>query len=431
MSSFIKDIVKVGISNTFIIVFGLATSMITARYLGPEKNGIIAALLVYPSLFMSIGSLGIRQSTTFFLGKKIYSEDQIKTAITQIWCFTSIFSIVICFLLMHYFSKSGDNLYWVLLAIIPIPFSLFNTYNSGIFLGKNDIAVFNRINWIPSLLIFLGTSFFIILMKWDIPGYLLALLGGPLFISIILLFRNKFIYSFSSKFEWKIIKSLLSLGVVYAISLLVISLNYRIDIIILDKLSTPFELGIYSKGAGISQFLWQIPMVLCTIVFARSAIAEDDFQFSLKLTRLLRLSLLAVGILSFILYFLSHYIILTLYGRPFEKSTQIMQILLPGVVVLTLFKVMNMDLAGKGKPWISMKAMIPALIVNVLLNLFLIPKYGAKGASISSTISYSIGGLLFLHFYSKEAHIPVKEIMKYKKSDFEPLRKVVNNIMKK
>jgi O-antigen/teichoic acid export membrane protein len=405
--------------------------MITARYLGPEKNGLIAALLVYPSLFMSIGSLGIRQSATYFLGKEIYTEDQIKTAITQIWCFTSVFSIIICFLLMYLFSKSGGNLLWVLLALIPIPFSLFNTYNSGIFLGNNDITTFNRINWIPSLIVFLATSLFIILLKWDIPGFLIAMVGGPLFMSAILLFKNKFIDSFSSKFNWRIIKSMLSLGVVYAISLLVISLNYRVDIIILDRLSTPFELGIYSKGAGFSQFLWQVPMVLNTIVFARSAIAKDDLQFSLKLTRLLRLSLMSVGILSVILYFSAHFIILALYGGPFEKSAEVMQILLPGVVILTLFKVMNMDLAGKGKPWISMKAMIPALIMNILLNLVLIPMYGAKGASISSTVSYSVGGILFLYFYSKEAHIPVKEIMKFSISDFEPIRNVVKNILNK
>src|SRR5690606_28480834 len=132
------------------IVFGLTTSIITARYIGPEGNGIIAGLAVYPSLFMTIGSLGIRQSTTFFLGKKLFSEEQIKTAITQIWMFTTITSLIVCFILMYFFSTSGSNLILVFLALAPIPFSLFNTYNSGIFLGKNDIKTFNKINWIPT-----------------------------------------------------------------------------------------------------------------------------------------------------------------------------------------------------------------------------------------------------------------------------------------
>jgi O-antigen/teichoic acid export membrane protein len=73
-NSFLKDVSLVGFSKFFIILFGLGTSIIIARILGPEKNGLIASLYVYPAIFISIGSLGIRQSATYFLGKDIYSE---------------------------------------------------------------------------------------------------------------------------------------------------------------------------------------------------------------------------------------------------------------------------------------------------------------------------------------------------------------------
>src|SRR5690606_8983743 len=95
--------------------------------------------------------------------------------------------------------------------------------------------------------------------------------------------------------------------------------------------------------------------------------------------------------------------------------------LLPGVLILTIFKVMNMDLAGKGKPWVAMKAMIPSLLANTLLNIILIPSMGAKGSAIASTASYAIAGILFLYFYSKAINIPVREIIKYRRTDFDPL----------
>ena len=427
MATFIKDVISVGVSKFLMIVFGLVTSIIIARTLGPEKNGIIAALTVYPSLFMTIGSLGIRQSTTYFLGKKIFSEETIKTAITQIWMFSSIVSVIVCFILMTQFSKSGDNILLVILALIPIPFSLFNTYNSGIFLGKNDIRVFNKINWIPSLLSFVGVVLFVITLKFDISGALMASIAGPLFMAFILLFKNKFIHSFSFKYNWTIIKSMLSLGIVYAVALFVINLNYRIDIIILDKLSSPFEMGIYSKGSGITQYLWQIPMLLSTIIFARSATSRNDHNFSVRVTQLLRLSLLLVGLGLIILFLFSKWIIIGMYGEEFEGSIMVLNLLLGGVLLLTIFKSMNQDMAGKGKPWVSMKAMIPALFVNVGLNLLWIPEYGANGAALASTVSYSIAALLFLHFYSKEVQIPIKQILQYKKSDFDP----IINILKK
>lgn len=428
MNSFLNDVLRVGFSNFIIIAFGLTTSIITARYIGPEGNGIIAALLVYPSLFMSFGSLGIRQSTTYFLGKGIYTEDQIKTAITQIWMITTLFSVLTCFILIRYFSNSGENTTLVVLALLPIPFSLFNTYNSGIFLGKNDIKTFNKINWIPGLVALIGTVIFVIALDLEIKGAMIASVGAPLLMSILLLFKNKFIKAFSITYDWKIIKSMLSLGIIYAISLLVINLNYKTDIIILDELSTPFELGIYSKGSGITEFLWQIPMIFSTIIFARSAISKDNFAFSIKVTQLLRLSFIAIGFGSIFLYFLSDLIIVGMYGEDFRGSISVLNNLLPGVVILTIYKVMNMDLAGKGKPWVSMKAMLPALILNIILNIILIPKHGANGAALSSSISYSIAGILFLYFYSKEVKIPIKTILTYKKSDFEPIFNIINKL---
>lgn len=429
--SFLNDLLRVGTSNMLSIIVGLCTSIITARYLGPENNGLITGLTIFPSIFMSVGSLGIRQSTTFFLGKGIYEEGKIKTAIAQIWALTSIISIIICFILIYYFSRSGQNLLWVLLAIIPIPFSLFNTYNSGIYLGKNEIGAFNKINWIPTFIVFIVTTLFLIVLKMDVTGYMIALISGPVLMFILLLFKNKFIQSLSFSFDFKIIKVMLSLGAVYAVSLLVITLNYRVDVIILDKLSTPYQLGIYSKGVVITQYLWQIPMVMSTIVFARSAISKNGIEFSYKISQLLRLSLLAIGLISIVLFVLSDFIITTMYGQEFCGSINVLKILLPGVVILTLFKVMNMDLAGKGKPWISMKAMIPGLIINIILNIILIPKYGANGASFSSTISYGIAGILFIYFYSLETSIPIKEIITYKKTDFDPIKNIIKKIYKK
>lgn len=428
MKSFLFDAFSIGVSKVLMIVFGLTTSIIVARVLGPEKNGIIAALLVYPSLFMSIGSLGIRQSTTYFLGKGIFSEAQIKTAITQIWLFTTVFSIAVCFMLMRYFSKSGENMWLVILALLPIPFTLFNTYNSGIFLGKNQIGTFNKINWIPTLIVLVVTALLVLWLSYDISGYLIALIGGPIFISVILLFKNKFINAFSLTYDWIIIKKMLTLGLVYALALLVVNLNYKIDVILLDNLSTAFETGIYSKGVSVTEYLWQIPMLLSTVVFARSAVSKDDKAFSIKVAQLLRLSFLAIGLAALVLFLVSKFIIVLMYGESFVGSVIVLNTLLPGVLLLTIFKVINMDLSGKGKPWVSLKAMIPALLINIFLNIVFIPEHGAVGAALASTISYSMAAILFIYFYSKETKIPVLDIIRYKTSDFQPIVQLLKKL---
>lgn len=431
MKGFLSDLLRVGVSKGFMVAAGLLTSVITARYLGPEKNGLIASLLVYPGLFMSIGSLGVQQSTTYFLGKKIYSEEQIKKAITQIWFFTSVVAVLVSFFLMRYSSSSGSNIDFVALALLPIPFALFNSYNSGLFLGKNQIKTFNKINWIPSAITLVFSVLLLVIFNYDISGYLIALIAGPIFISILLLFKNKFIKSFSLDFEWVVIKKMLSLGMVYALALLVINLNYRFDVIMLDKMSSQYEVGVYSKGANIIQFLWQIPMLLSTIIFARSAVSKDNHEFSLKVAQLLRLSFIIISFLCLFLFFFSEFLIVGLFGIAFAGSATVLQYLIPGVLLLTIFKVMNMDLAGKGMPSVSLKAMVPGLLINIIANWILIPQYGANGAALASTMSYTIASLLFLHFYSKAANITILQIVSYKKSDWFFLKIIIDNLKKR
>src|SRR3569833_5030 len=107
MSSFAKDIFAVLKSRGTIIACGILTSIITGRYLGPEGNGILATLIVYPNMFMVVGSLGVRQSTAFFVGQKKYAEDDIFASVLQVWLFTSVLCVVVCYLLLKFATKGN------------------------------------------------------------------------------------------------------------------------------------------------------------------------------------------------------------------------------------------------------------------------------------------------------------------------------------
>ena len=178
MKSFISDLFRVGLSNLYIMIFGVGTSVLTARFLSPEQNGQISAILVYPSLFMVFGSLGIRQSTTYFVGKKIYEIETIQRAITQIWLFTSFVSVFVCYYLIKLFTKNISDETSILLSIMTIPFTLYNTYSSGIYLGKSEIKKFNRINWVPNFVTFLTTFVLLFFFNFKLNGALFVDAGN-------------------------------------------------------------------------------------------------------------------------------------------------------------------------------------------------------------------------------------------------------------
>lgn len=421
-ASFLKDLYSVFMSRVLVILAGVGGAVVTARYLGPEGNGIIASLMVYPSLFMTIGSLGIRQAAAYFVGQNRYSLNDIYGAVLAIWLVTSVFCLVSTYVLIKYFTKGDYSETLIMLAIIAIPFSLYNTYSSGIFLGKQNIKEFNQINWIPAVLNFCFTFLLVAIFPFGVMGSMLGTFIGVAVLPFFIVIKMKKIVSVKPVFNMVIIKSMLSLGIVYAISLLVTALNYKVDIILLNKYSTVFELGIYSKSANIVQYLWEIPTLVSTLVFSRSVGAKDPKEISLKVCRLLRFSCVLILVASVFMYVLSPFIINILFGAKFAQSAMVLKILLPGVLLLTVFKVLNMDVAGKGKPWLSMKAMVPAVIINIVLNIIWIPNYGANGSAMASLVSYSFAAIMFLFVYSKEVQIPVSVIFKFTKEDRDFVR---------
>ena len=417
MASFATDTVSVGVSKLLIIGLGLAKSVIIARWLGPEQNGLIAGLVIYPSLFMSLGSLGVRQATTYFVGSEQYPPEAIKSSVIQIWVLSTVLSVASSFVLVRHLSSAGDSLLLVCLAVAPIPFALLNTYTSGIFLGNNRIKEFNRVNWLPHLFVFLSTAVCVAILLQGVQGAMLAALAGP-FCLTVLLSRRENLFKFASLVvDWRLLKNMLSLGSIYALALLVLNLNYKLDIVLLDRLATPHELGIYSKGAHLMEYLWQVPALFSVIVFARSAAAKDNDRFSQKVCQLLRFSLVAVALLAVGLAVVAPLVVRGLFGDDFGASATVLRIMLPGVVLLTSLKVVNMDLAGRGKPWVSIYAMGPALIVNFALNILLIPSYGANGAAVASTISYAVGGMLAIALYSRAIKCNVWKILGPKWTD--------------
>lgn len=423
--SFLTDILSVFGNNIFILIITFFTSIILARYLGPDGRGIYAAILIYPILLTSLAELGIRQATVYLVGKNEYPPEKIIGAL--LWCLiiSSIISVIIVGGIFFYLKDPDFTPFIVILTLIYIPLRLTISYSNGIFLGKGEIRRFNQMNWIPPVILFFGLIFLVVLAHLYVVGALIATLSGILVMAIYALYLLSNVAPLKISFDKDIILKLLSLGIVYGLALFVLNLNYKVDIVLMQVLSTSAEIGQYSVGVGIADLLWQIPAAVGVVIFSRSANAKESELFSKSLTLLFRVTLVLTLICGIALFFLAPYLIPVIYGVAFSPSTMVVQLILPGIILMTAFKVLNMDLAGKGKPIFSLIAFTPAVIINILLNIFWIPMYGANGAAMASTVSYSIGALFFLLLYSRETNISLKELFRFNKSDFNFIKRYI------
>jgi O-antigen/teichoic acid export membrane protein len=207
--------------------------------------------------------------------------------------------------------------------------------------------------------------------------------------------------------------------VLFALALFVIQLNYKVDIMLMHRLTTVSEIGVYTIGVGIAQLTWALPQGITTALFSHSANAKDEQVFSRKVARLFRITVLIALMLIAGLYIMTPYVIPILYGEEFRRSVRVLQLLLPGVFCLLSLKILNMDLAGRGRPGISLCIMLPALLINIFLNILLLPRYGAYGAAIATSASYSVGGIGMMMLYCRVSGLTLRELWRYGKSDFD------------
>ena len=420
----LHDIIGVFKSNIFSLVAGILFSVILTRMLGPEGFGLFTALVIIPTIIISLTHLGIRGAAIYHIGRKTYQLNEVLSSIFLILIFTSIISMILSAGVYYFFYEDGFTIPLIIIAICVIPPRLAIVYMGGVYLGKDEIKKANQLNWITNLINLILAVILVWWLDFGIMGAVIALMLSSIIVSSNAIFRIYRTYNFNLRANFKVIKDLIRMGIVFALAFFVIQLNFRIDILLLEKLTTIEEVGIYSLSAHIAEQIWQIPLAMGIIVFSRTANAGQSRETTLMTLKLLRISFLLSLIASIFAFFLAPVLIPLVFGSDFLPSVHILQWLLPGIILMVIFRLLSGQIAGIGKPQLTIYVFIPALIINILLNLLWIPEHGALGAAWATNISYTFGAIIYLIVYTRMAKVSFAEIAFYKKSDFSLIKEI-------
>jgi O-antigen/teichoic acid export membrane protein len=170
--------------------------------------------------------------------------------------------------------------------------------------------------------------------------------------------------------------------------------SYRVDAyLIAGLLADPSEpLGYYSMAVGLAEMVFFFPNAVATLFFPHIAsLPREDADRQVPMVA--RVTLLITT--AFALIMVPGAIVMILILLPaFEPSILPFLILLPGVVALSVAKVVGGYIGGIGRPGVNSWVSIVSLAVNVAANLVLIPPFGIVGAAAASLASYSFSALL-------------------------------------
>ncbi len=403
------------------VVTGLIYTILYRRYFGTELTGEGAVILNQGTMISLILCLGIYQAYPYFrkMGQKtpeVLYQEYIDRVMGLFLVYAGICALLYFFAPLNQDLRTAFVLVPLMVAIKELNYvvlierpKLRNT--ASILLNLADIVL------VLILFIAVKPSFTMICL-------FLILKEGIYF---IIAFQNLKVPVWKLRPTLKGIGPYIRFGIIPMITVILMEVNYKVDVLMLDGKVAKAEIGVYSLGVQLAERLWLIPDALKDILLSKLAKGKGAEEAA----RVTRISLALMVVCVLVAVALGRPFINLLFGTAYSGAYEIMLVILASVISMVFYKMIYSYNVANGKRVVNMVILGVAAALNVLLNWILIPPMGIYGAAVASLASYTICGAAFLIYFQRETGIPYKDILFVRKQDWTMLRKIVDRKRKK
>lgn len=224
------------------------------------------------------------------------------------------------------------------------------------------------------------------------------LISALLFLYII----KRLHLSFNAKIDFKLWKYLTKESFPIISSQLLILLIYNFPVIYLATVRTNEEAGYYNAVYKMILFFIGFASVFWYVIFptlARITVESKErlLQFQERVSKIIVSVAVPIG---FIGSALAAPIINFLYGNSYQGSIELFRFLIWIGPLIMLNGIYAQGLLSSGNQKGFMKTVMVQTTVSVLLNVFLIPKFGLIGAAIAWLSAECVGLFLYKFYYN-------------------------------
>ena len=372
-------------------ILAFLTFIFIARYLGAEAFGRLSYALSFVAFFMLIADFGVSD----LMVREVAGERQDKGSryinnISSLKFSLSLITYAAIILIVLILRETKEM--FSIVAILGLAMIL-DSYT--IFL-KSIFRVFEKMEYEAMSILLEGILKlgFVLMIVRNISANALLFSQVFLLISIITLIftvfitRIKFIH-LKLCFDFKFWKKLLIGGTPFAILIFFHVINFRIDTVMLSKITNNIITGWYSVAARLIEPILIIPTTFTVAVFPVVSRLAKTSEKSLALIYYTSLKVLFLSsiVLVIILYIGAGFFIPLLFGKEFVKSIPTVRIL--GFVLIPIFLRFFLDtfVLALNKPNILFINYVIGTSINILMNLILIPKFKIFGCCLATISS--------------------------------------------
>ncbi|MBI3845864.1 MAG: oligosaccharide flippase family protein [Planctomycetes bacterium] len=387
-------------SQAAIAVLTFAATVVIGRTLGPESRGAIAAALLTPVLFGTLGCLGLGTATTYFVAREPARIGAIVgTGLAAAGALGALSLAVFggaTALHLLPSTTSCDGVALLALGAIAPAFLLHDLVANAL-RGDGRIAAWNAVYLVQS-----GTNVAVLAVlalgaRLDVTTAI-ASTAASYFVSVsfgLVALRRSGLVRLTV--DRALVGSLVRYGARAHVGSVVFFLNYRLDALLLQGIAGNYEAGIYATAVAPSEIVWMLGSAIAAVAFPRlAALSGDGIRKST--TRLLGctfgLSLLVGAVAALV----GPFAIVWAYGEAFRPAVTPFYWLLPGTILFSVVKLLWVHFAARDQALRVALVVGGATALDVALNLLLAAPFGASGSAVAASVSYALaaGTLLVL-----------------------------------
>ncbi|MEH2267757.1 MAG: flippase [Nostoc sp.] len=386
----------------------LVVGVWVARYLGVQQYGLFNYALAFVALFSPIFTLGLDDVVVRHLVRQSSNKEEILGTTFWLKLLGGIASVLLAVATMFFLGEHETLKIW-LVAILGI---------AGIFRASDTIEL-----WFQSqvqskyTVIAKNTAFLLntvikialILTKAPLLAFAWVTLAefAMSAIGLLIVYQVKGSSLWLWRWSFAAAKTLLKESLPLIFSGFAIMIFMRIDQVMLGQMIGDSEVGVYSAAVRVSEIWYFIPGAIVSSVAPAIYAAKEKSEslYYQRIGQLLSLMTCISLAIALPMSFLSDKIIMVMFGSGYADAGAILAV----HIWTSLFVFMGLATSpwfiAEGLNHVSLGKTLFGAILNIILNLLLIPKYSGLGAAIATIISQAAAAFVCNAFDSRTQKI--------------------------
>lgn len=378
---------------------GVIVWIAIARYLGPEKFGLLNYCIAFVSILGTLCTLGANRIVIRELVNSPSERNNILGTITFVRFLASCIVFISLVALSSQFT-ANDHRTPILVSIIGLSL-IFQSFDSIDFWYQSQVnSKYTVLAKSASFLICAIIKLYLVsisapLITFAIVIAIEALLAASGLITIYCIQESIFMWRFKFKNALALLKESWPEAIA-GISTLVFM---RIDQVMLGIIIDTEAVGQYSAASRISEVLYFIPIIIVSSTFPAIISSKNNQEIYHSHLKKLFSTLAIISYITALFFtFTSSIVIEILYGEHYTNASSVLIIHAWTILIVSFGLISGSWIIAEKRAVLSMKRTLIGAVSNILLNILLIPHYGLIGAAVGTLVSQIIAYYLFDFF---------------------------------